>query len=302
MKCFNPYFRKFFGYENALPLPCGSCLACRYNQSRDWALRVELESLRYDINDIAFVTLTYDDEHLPYYGSLQPAHLQAFIKRLRKQGIRFRYFACGEYGSIRGRPHYHLLLLGVNIESLSNLGVARDDWLKGVRPVQVGRGYDKAWTFGFVDVQQAISHNGVAKYVAAYVTKKQKVSFYYDEFREPPFHRSSLGFGAYILDTYKMYVPYIERDGKRLPLPRYLRTKLAEKFGVLYDVTKSNLDRMALEMSEALKLNIAIPSFEKTYLRFALEKIHYREYNLGQLEYQKSLFKIFDAKKTRKDL
>lgn len=302
MKCFKPYFRHFFGYKNALPLPCGHCLACRYNQSRDWALRIELESLKYDIQDISFITLTYDREHLPYNSSLEPPELQSFVKRLRKQGHTFRYFACGEYGDLRGRPHYHLVLFGVKADNLMSLGVPRTDWLKGIRPTPVGRGFREAWTYGFVDVQKAATRSGLSKYVAAYVAKKQKAGDYYRALREPPFHRSSLGFGLHIIDTFKMYVPYLLKDNKRVPLPRYLRTKLAEKFGVLYDVTKSNIEYLAAQMAEALKLNVKVPRFEKLYTRFAVEKFHYQEYNRGQLEYQKSLFRLLDAKKTRKDL
>jgi len=60
----------------------------------------------------SFLTLTYDDEHLPANGSLSKRELQLFMKRLRKAdgdgGIRF--YACGEYGSTLFRPHYHILL------------------------------------------------------------------------------------------------------------------------------------------------------------------------------------------------
>jgi len=56
----------------------------------------------------AFLTLTYDDLHLPDNGSLDKTHYQKFMKRLRKElnpsGTKpedykkLRYFMCGEYG------------------------------------------------------------------------------------------------------------------------------------------------------------------------------------------------------------
>ena len=61
----------------------------------------------------AYITLTYNDDHLPANGSLQPRDLQLFWKRLRKArtpGI--RYYACGEYGDQTARPHYHAIIFG----------------------------------------------------------------------------------------------------------------------------------------------------------------------------------------------
>jgi len=61
--------------------------------------------------DNCFITLTYDDKYLPYHGSLDISDLQGFMKRLRKRyGSGIRFFACGEYGSVTFRPHYHALL------------------------------------------------------------------------------------------------------------------------------------------------------------------------------------------------
>ena len=94
--------------DSLITIPCGVCLSCRLNRARDWANRCVLEaSLR---SENAFVTLTYDDSHLP--SSLVKAHLQAFIKKLRNDGHSIRYFGCGERGSLNGRPHYHVILFG----------------------------------------------------------------------------------------------------------------------------------------------------------------------------------------------
>ena len=42
-------------------LPCGQCMACRLNKSRDWATRCVLEAKMH--KDNCFVTLTYKDLH-----------------------------------------------------------------------------------------------------------------------------------------------------------------------------------------------------------------------------------------------
>lgn len=63
----------------------------------------------------SFITLTYNDDFIPCNNSLQPEDVTKFIKRLRKNtGRVLRYFYCGEYGSIGGRPHYHFAMFGIN--------------------------------------------------------------------------------------------------------------------------------------------------------------------------------------------
>lgn len=91
-----------------LYLPCGSCQGCRMEMAKDWALRCMHEASLYENN--CFVTLTYDDEHLPEDLSLKTSTWQNFMKSLRKEyGPGIRFFQCGEYGE-RGRPHHHGLL------------------------------------------------------------------------------------------------------------------------------------------------------------------------------------------------
>ena len=96
--------------DNNLSLPCGRCMGCRLERSRQWAVRCLHESKCYDDN--CFVTLTYSPEHLPKGGTLVRKHLQDFIKRLRTANLdrKIRVFYCGEYGSELSRPHYHLCL------------------------------------------------------------------------------------------------------------------------------------------------------------------------------------------------
>lgn len=62
----------------------------------------------------SFITLTYNDEHLPCDGSVSKREFQLFMKRLRRQiePVRIKFYGCGEYGSKLGRPHYHILIFG----------------------------------------------------------------------------------------------------------------------------------------------------------------------------------------------
>lgn len=59
-----------------------------------------------------FITLTYDDDHLPDGRTLHYPDFQDFMKRLRKRVGKLRFYMCGEYGETTKRPHYHACLFG----------------------------------------------------------------------------------------------------------------------------------------------------------------------------------------------
>lgn len=95
-------------------LPCGRCVGCRLERSRQWAVRCVHEAQLHQDN--SFITLTYSDVNLPYGGTLVKKHFQDFAKRVRKQYAdrKISYFHCGEYGDRSRRPHYHALLFGLD--------------------------------------------------------------------------------------------------------------------------------------------------------------------------------------------
>lgn len=108
MKCTTPYL--VFPWDNkpGINVPCGKCLPCLQNKRADWSFRLEVEHKHSKY--AAFVTLTYSPKYVPDYG-VNKKHLQLFMKRLRKKTrLKLRYYAVGEYGTLTGRPHYHLIL------------------------------------------------------------------------------------------------------------------------------------------------------------------------------------------------
>lgn len=149
---------------DSIRVRCGSCIGCRQHHARAWALRLSHES---QLNPSAawFLTLTYDEENVPEYGSLEPDHLAPFIRRLRDdQPERLRYYLCGEYGGKTLRPHYHLALFGAHFPDR--------DPLRGNGPgsVWTSRLLERAWPYGFSEFS-ALSYPACA-YVAGYVNKK----------------------------------------------------------------------------------------------------------------------------------
>ncbi len=98
-----------------LVLACGQCSGCRLEYARQWAVRNMHE--KQTSNRSCYVTLTYDDHHLPPRGGLRIRDWQDFARRVRSELGSFRYFHCGEYGEKRGRAHLHGLIYGLDFKS-----------------------------------------------------------------------------------------------------------------------------------------------------------------------------------------
>jgi len=152
------------GSARSLELPCGRCVGCRLERSRQWAVRCMHEAQMHDAN--CFITLTYDEKHLPEFLSLRYRDFQLFMKRLRKfTGHPVRFFMCGEYGGRFSRPHFHACLFGF-------------DFPDKVQFRRVGGGevlyrssaLERLWPLGFSTIG-AVTF-GSAAYVARYVMKK----------------------------------------------------------------------------------------------------------------------------------
>lgn len=154
------------GYlDMPVTIPCGQCIGCRLRKSQEWAIRCLHESTQHEEN--CFLTLTYDDEHLPADRSLDLDHFQRFLKRLRKHlhSVRIRYFHCGEYGDKLGRPHYHAIIFGWYPVDAEPISVNHDGTY-----LYTSETLSKLWPYGFNTVGDVTFES--AAYVARYVTKK----------------------------------------------------------------------------------------------------------------------------------
>ncbi len=145
-----------------IQVPCGQCIGCRLERSRQWASRCMHEASLHDDN--CFITLTYDEDHLPHGGSLVKSDFQKFLKRFRKKCGPLRFFHCGEYGSQLSRPHYHACIFGFDFPDkvLFKRQESGDIYTSHL--------LDSLWSFGFATVG-ALTFESAA-YVARYVLKK----------------------------------------------------------------------------------------------------------------------------------
>lgn len=150
-----------------LQLPCGQCIGCRLERSRQWAVRCVHEAQLHEQN--CFLTLTFNDEHLNHNLSLHKPDFQNFMKRLRKKYPknkygRISYFHCGEYGENYSRPHHHACIFGFDFPD-------KKPWRKqNENTLYTSEILNELWPFGFCTIGQV--NFETAAYVARYVTKK----------------------------------------------------------------------------------------------------------------------------------
>ena len=123
--------------------------------------------------DNCFLTLTYDDAHLPRGGTLVKTHFPAFMKRLRSHVKRecdpspppkIKYFHAGEYGPETCRPHYHALLFNIDF------GDKVLKTYRGSHPVYTSELLDRLWSHGNCEIGSVTFDS--AGYVARYILEK----------------------------------------------------------------------------------------------------------------------------------
>lgn len=215
--------------RQSITVPCGQCIGCRLEKSRQWAIRCVCEQQMSDAS--CFITLTYDDDHLPQSCSLVPDDLQKFFKRLRRyleyhNEISIRFFACGEYGEQFQRPHYHAIVFGWCPTDVKPVGFSAAT-TSGSNGYYISECLTSLWSFGY-HIVTGVSFESCA-YVARYVTKKitgPEADDYYNG-RVPEFVRMSRrpGIGNSWLEKYHKDVypndTIIIRDNIKCRPPKY---------------------------------------------------------------------------------
>lgn len=218
-----------------IEVPCGSCPNCIKSRQNTQVYRAKLETFDHLVKPW-FVTLTYDDEHLPLIwfpiwneedclydehctSTLSIEDVQKFLKRLRinlerkyaqQHGYKIRYSCVGEYGKNTRRPHYHLIIWNLrcynHTDFLAVNQIVHDSWQKG---------------FTYTRIIDPVKDGGKTfRYTTKYLHKspdKQKlphaVEPYYNKtiiegFRAP-FHTSSNRGGG-------IGTPYLRKHAKEL--------------------------------------------------------------------------------------
>lgn len=224
MKCLNQIFVR----KSRELVPCGRCGACRARKANEWIIRLN-EEYKYARNAF-FVTLTYDDLHIPLTENgkqtLRKDDVKQFINLLR-QYTDFRYFLVAEYGDKGKRPHYHAIVFNFFpvVDPKTKNIIMRRNWDKIpidaiISDVDLEAVVYKAWKKGIVQVETL--KGGAIRYCANYlvdVTVQKNDDDIEKQFalmsKKPP-----IGYQYYsdkaMLKYHRQKVDTITLDGKKI--------------------------------------------------------------------------------------
>lgn len=212
---------------------CGQCEYCRVLEQLDKINRLKLEFARRPY--ALFVTITYDDLHLPVFSGLAelwPLDLESYINRIRNSLPKITIFAVGEYGGkLFGspkaerdiHPHYHLAIFSDD----PNFYALAQNVLT------------KKWKFGHTHILRLSA--GLINYIVGYVSKKITNEHSMKKIMgldiQPEFTYSSRR--PAIGDVTDELIPIQEEHGeithlsvfgKQVVIPKYLKFKLKDHF------------------------------------------------------------------------
>lgn len=235
--------------DKELKLPCGKCIGCKAKKTNEWALRCTHEAQFHDEN--CFITLTYGDELLPegykLEDGLEHRHFQLFIKRLRKKfnDRKIKYFMCGEYGGLKGRPHFHAILFGVTFKDKQFFNKT------GKVTNFISDTLGALWPHGHHTIGSV--HYGTARYTAKYANKQlaEDGGDYGD--RRPEYRKMSQGIGASYAQKYRKDIEIhdnIVLNGHKNPVPSYY-----EKYLCPEALARIKDNRIKLMWKKRLKFN-----------------------------------------------
>ena len=245
-------------------VPCGKCPDCLAAKVAGWSFRLTQEEKK--SSSAYFITLTYGDDNdtapLSKNGfmEIRKRDLQLFFKRLRRLQERdpgsirqgndgrftyisndkpIKYFAVGEYGTRRQRPHYHVILFNANIKLIAKAWQQPDG--KPIGSIYYG------------DV------NGASiGYTLKYISNKPFKKKHKNDDRQKNFQLQSTGLGKNYLtpQMVQWHLSDLENrsycqlaDGRKVNLPRYYRDKIYEQSlkDIVRDAQLSRIERETLK-------------------------------------------------------
>lgn len=220
-------------------IPCRNCYACKLSYSAEWATRIVYECSLHTHN--YFITLTYDDTHLPVaesvdipekiwnkkeqkydikwhhgendgseicnQGTVYEQHILKFLHDLRqdlhrhKNHTGVKVFYAAEYGTEHGRPHYHLILMNCPLDITKFYDTHIDENHKAHWK---SKEISKLWDKGIHDIAEV--EWSCAAYVARYCMKKlhdKEPEEYAKECKLPEYIRMSRNIGRKWYEEHK---------------------------------------------------------------------------------------------------
>lgn len=173
--------------DEGILVACRNCWQCTESAIDDWVGRCIAESLT--SYETTATTLTYgrDENNSPDHiraAILTYSDVQKYFKKLRYDNYPLKYFCVGEYGSLKGRAHWHIMLFFQERKP--------DDWKYYER-------YDQEhWEHGYTHNKPMFLET--VRYNCKYIQKDENIQTHMAMSKKPP-----LG-AAFVKDLAKLYV------------------------------------------------------------------------------------------------
>ena len=302
--CISPVSLKDDKYNRKVAryVPCGKCHECLRIRMDEWTWRMWIEAKHSD--SCHFITLTYANEEDMemvdsdtgelYERVLIYSDLKKFLQRLQKRqayynsklkdedtlkGLKrvykpIRYFACGEYGSKTGRPHFHAIIYNCSpkiLDEICQIQETTEDGtvLQSISPKSI-------WPHGYASISQYNVRR--LAYTVKYVMKSTDEKFYAHlpkNFHPKAVMSKNPVIGAAFLKEKKYYQDnnkqeVLHPNGKKFPMPRYFR-----------DRWFTRIEQMKYGLEKQLKM---LERQKKIYAKYEyknqnIEKIKYDQIN-----------------------
>nr|UQB76416.1 replication associated protein [Flumine microvirus 27] len=278
-QCSTPIALKGENKEEII-VPCGKCAACKLKRSSEWSFRLMQEEKR--SCTAVFLTLTYDYATVPVtprgFMSLRIRDIQLFFKRLRKlqknaprqiHRLPIRYYAVGEYGTQRHRPHYHIILFNAQLDLIAKA------WSIDGKMI----GHIHYGTVGAASVGYSLK----------YISKPSKIPLHQNDDRQKEKALMSKGLGANYLTPSmvywhrqdidnRMYVTV--SDTQKAAMPRYYKQRIYK------DYERKSAGHLALQKLKEREYELAAknPIFARnkiqSQLAAELKRLKYSQQNI----------------------
>lgn len=163
-------------YEIGTYSKCGSCEQCINSRCNDWVVRNYWEAKAHD--KISFVTLTYrESPQILVRKDFQDWKKRFRIELDRTTQEKVRFFECGEYGIIKGRPHAHFIIYGWTDEKAKYIKINKKKQI-----VYSSNLINETWGLGFTSYQKFNANE--IPYITLYNTPQEDFKRAYKLTRE----------------------------------------------------------------------------------------------------------------------
>nr|QJB19545.1 MAG: replication initiator protein [Microvirus sp.] len=266
------------GTPDAKTFGCGKCMPCHQKYVNQWSFRFRIHANNNPI--FHCVTLTYNNQHLPYvksknnqkmYKTLVKSHAQTFFKTLRNKHTKrqkggpktkISYMICGEYGDQFKRPHYHSIIFGAHPEDIIT------SWRYGTPH------------FGDSDLEKTLAYG--LKYTLKSKQWKQDKNY----LTTRPFINFSKNIGLDLLcDPITGEVNLLDlpdtitmNDNKQIIMPRYYQDKIGRSIDT--SELKEKSIQKHRDFTELLNSqNVSFPEYAKDYYDYILHRDRKNKYD-----------------------